>query len=54
MEFIKMATIRDEPSTTDSVIGKYFMNCPKIPGQRHNGTKAATVVAVDTIMGNAI
>ena len=44
---MKMATKSDEPSTTESVIGKKIINSPMIPGQRPRGTKAATVVAVE-------
>src|SRR6056297_363011 len=54
MEFINMATNKEEPSTTDNVMGKKIINSPIMPGQVPNGTKAATVVAVDMIMGMAI
>ena len=54
MEFINIATNNEDPNTTESVIGKYFINCPKIPGQKASGTKAATVVSVEIIMGKAI
>ena len=53
-ELKKMATKSDEPSTTDKVIGKYFMNCPITPGHNPSGINAATVVAVEIIIGNAI
>ena len=49
-----MATNKDEPKTIDNVIGKITINCPIIPGQRPKGIKAATVVAVDMIIGKAI
>ena len=39
-ELKNMATKSEEPKTTDSVIGKNFMNSPIIPGHRANGTKA--------------
>ena len=38
----------------DKVIGKITMNCPIIPGQRPKGINAATVVAVEIIIGKAI
>ena len=49
-----MATNKEDPKTTDRVIGKYFMNCPITPGHRPNGINAATVVAVEMMIGNAI
>ncbi len=54
MEFMKMATNREDPSTTDRVIGKKIINSPIIPGQSPRGTKAATVVAVEMMIGMAI
>ncbi len=53
-ELKKMATKREEPRTTDSVMGKYFINCPMSPGHKPSGIKAATVVAVEIIIGKAI
>ncbi len=49
-----MATNRDEPKTMDKVIGSITINCPIIPGQRPKGINAATVVAVEMIIGKAI
>ena len=43
-----------EMGVMDKVIGKIFMNSPIIPGQRPKGTKAATVVKVEMIIGKAI
>src|SRR5690606_31565206 len=53
-ELKKIATKREEPKTMERVIGKYFMNSPMMPGQRPRGTKAATVVRVEMMMGKAI
>ena len=50
---ITRATNSEELSTIISVIGKYFMNSPIMPGQIARGRKAAKVVAVDAIMGRA-
>ena len=50
---ITKATKSDELNTVIKVIGKYFMNSPKIPGQNAKGTKAARVVAVEAIIGIA-
>ena len=47
------ATKSDELNTTINVIGRYFMNSPMSPGQIANGKKAASVVAVDAMMGQA-
>src|SRR5690606_9907110 len=49
-ELKKMATKREDPSTTERVIGKYFMNSPMIPGHMARGTKAATVVTVEMMI----
>ena len=51
MELKKIATIKDDPKTIDSVIGKKIINLPIVPGQKPSGTKAAMVVAVDIIIG---
>ena len=51
--FITKPTKREDPRTRINVIGRYFINSPKMPGQRANGTNAAKVVAVDAIMGHA-
>ena len=50
---ITSATIKDEPNTIISVIGRYCINSPIIPGQSAKGIKAANVVAVEAIMGHA-
>ena len=51
IELKKIATTRDEPKTIDSVIGKKIINSPITPGQKPKGKKAATVVAVEIIIG---
>ena len=48
---ITKATKSEEPNVIISVIGRYFMNSPIIPGQKASGRKAAKVVAVDDIIG---
>ena len=50
----KIATNKEEPKTTDNVMGKITINCPIIPGHKPKGIKAATVVAVEIIIGKAI
>ena len=47
------ATNNDELKTTMSVMGKYFMNSPIKPGQMASGMNAASVVAVEAMMGQA-
>ena len=44
----------EEHSTTDRVIGKKTINLPILPGHNPSGINAATVVAVDMIIGKAI
>ena len=51
MELKKIATIKDDPKTMDSVIGKKIMNSPIVPGQKPKGRKAAMVVAVEMMIG---
>ena len=51
--FITNATNNDEPKTIINVMGKNFINSPIIPGQSASGTKAARVVAVEEIIGQA-
>ena len=51
--FITRATKREDESTVIKVSGKYFMNSPKRPGQKARGKNAASVVAVDAIIGKA-
>ena len=36
------------------VMGRYFMNSPTMPGQNTRGKKAARVVAVAAMMGQAM
>ena len=50
---ITNATNREELNTMISVIGRYFMNSPIIPGQIASGINAASVVAVEAIIGQA-
>ena len=47
------ATKREEPKTIINVMGKYCINSPIIPGHKAKGTNAASVVAVEAIMGQA-
>ena len=52
---IKTKAIRsDAVNIAIKVIGRNFMNSPTIPGQNINGMNAASVVAVEAIMGPAI
>ena len=53
IELKKIATINDDPRIAESVIGKYIINSPSVPGQVPRGINAAIVVAVDTIIGRA-
>ena len=48
------ATKSDDERTMISVTGRYLMKLPTIPGQNISGKNAASVVAVDEIMGIAI
>ncbi len=50
---ITRATKREEAKTMIRVIGMYFINSPIIPGQKARGIKAARVVRVDAMIGNA-
>ncbi len=50
---ITSATNSDELSVMIRVNGRYFMNSPMIPGQNVMGKNAASVVAVDAMMGTA-
>ena len=51
----KSSAINNEEIRTHiSVIGRYFINSPAIPGQNISGRKAASVVAVDDIIGSDI
>ena len=51
--FMTKATNKDELKTIINVIGKYFMNSPMRPGQMAKGKNAASVVAVEAMMGQA-
>ena len=51
--FITKATNNDDPKTMMSVIGKKNINSPISPGQTISGEKAARVVAVEAIIGQA-
>ena len=46
--------IKDAVSVINSVIGRYFMNSPIIPGQNTSGMNAASVVAVEAVIGHAM
>ncbi len=50
---ITNATNKDELNTMMSVIGRYFIKLPMIPGQKASGINAARVVAVEAIIGQA-
>ena len=51
---ITRATNSEEVSTTIKVIGRIFINSPTMPFQKTRGKNAASVVAVDAMMGTAI
>ena len=51
--FITSAINNEELNTTISVIGRYFIKLPINPGQKANGINAASVVAVEAIIGQA-
>ena len=53
-ELKKIATTNEEHRTTERVIGKKTINLPILPGHNPSGINAATVVAVDIIIGKAI
>ena len=53
-ELKNIATNNDEPKTVDKVIGNSFMKSPITPGHKPKGINAATVVAVDIMIGYAI
>ncbi len=48
------AIASDAVNVAINVMGRNFMNSPTTPGQNNKGRKAAKVVAVDEIMGQAI
>ena len=54
IELMISATNREEPKTIESVIGKITINLPMVPGHKPNGKNAASVVAVEAIIGQAI
>ena len=41
-------------STQITVIGRYFMNWPTMPGQTRSGMKTISVVMVEEMIGQAI
>ena len=47
------ATNKEEDNTVISVNGRYFINSPKSPGQNASGKNAASVVAVEAMIGIA-
>ena len=53
-ELKKIATNKEDPNTIESVIGSIIINCPITPGHSPRGINAATVVAVEIMIGNAI
>ena len=53
MGLMTRATNSEDDSTMISVNGRYCMNWPMMPGQMANGRKAASVVAVEAMMGHA-
>ena len=51
----KISAISNEAlRVISTVIGKNFINSPTIPGQNTNGKKAASVVAVEAMIGAAM
>ena len=44
----------DAVSTQITVIGRYFMNWPTMPGQTRSGMKTISVVMVDEMIGQAM
>ncbi|CAI8386763.1 MAG: Uncharacterised protein [Flavobacteriales bacterium UBA4585] len=50
---ITNATKSEDDNTVIKVRGKYFMNSPKSPGQNASGKNAASVVAVEAMIGKA-
>ena len=47
------ATSSEAESVMMTVIGRYFMNSPMIPGQKIIGAKATTVVRVEEVTAAA-
>ena len=50
---ITSATNSEDDRATISVIGRIFINSPSRPGHMASGKNAASVVAVEEIMGSA-
>jgi hypothetical protein len=48
------AIISDALSVAKRVIGRNFMNSPTMPGQNTSGRNAASVVAVEAMIGQAM
>ena len=48
------AISNDAISTAITVIGKYCINCPTMPGQNNSGINTIKVVIVDEIIGHAM
>ena len=48
------AMTSDAVSVASTVIGRNFMNSPTMPGQNSSGMKAASVVAVEAMIGQAM
>ena len=47
----KIKAIKSEEVKTNIIVmGKYFINCPTIPGQNNNGRKTIKVVAVEKLL----
>ena len=51
---ITNATKSEAIKVTEIVIGKYFINSPRMPGHNNIGKNANTVVSVEVITGKAI
>ena len=48
------AESKEDTKTRLTMNGIHFMNCPGIPGHKTNGRNAASVVAVEDIIGHII
>ena len=48
------AISKEAVSVMSTVMGRYFMNSPTTPGQNTSGKNAASVVAVEAMIGAAI
>ena len=49
--FMINATIKDAVNVKMSIVGKYIMNLPIMPGQNNNGKNGASVVSVPANTG---